>query len=686
MDKKQVWITVLAGVVLIAMVFVALHNAKVLGFVAYNGGSDIFCGSTINSASSLEYDPLCDNDVGDPSTDGGTLSLANILLNCRGHQVLGNGFAGHFGIKTSSSADSSSIYNCRVSTFSNGLNISSNNVQVIDSAVDPDNTKEVFISPSKSATFLNVTFTESGNKIVRSTGATLTVQEYVVVNVTNTTGGAVGGASVEVYNGSTGASVLTGMTGSNGLAYFNVTRQYWTDSANFNFTYFVNASNASLALSGNSSGVSLTKNVLNVVNLNITALPDTTSPLVTIQSPSGAYTTTGVTINISTNEAGVCNYSIDAGLTNYTTTANASNTGFNSTFTGTDGVSYTLKAYCWDSAGNYNGTVTSTFNIAVPAVVVTPPPSSGGGGTCGDYSWTLGSWSSCANGTQIRTGTSNCGRSKTESQSCGIICANQCSVIGRSCDGNSISTCNVNEQGCYVVSKEDCGADLMCSSGRCVELNKSVIVKENVDSAKSSDIGNNVLPAIGTGLAKIRPSNFIPHGDIPAAVVDTAAGTAAVAVVAGAGWAAWMWLAVLFLPLFAVKLRHYSISVFDSGNGLRMFDNKGKVDEMRLVRLLAALQQQFGTMVLAEKTAEGMKYLVHSGFLEVRTDGLFIITGHFSKAKDSQEFENALRGVLRGYSNRIPVLKQIERASIIGAWRALMRERRSKHELEKLAF
>ncbi|MDP1696124.1 MAG: VCBS repeat-containing protein, partial [archaeon] len=102
---------------------------------------------------------------------------------------------------------------------------------------------------------------------------------------------------------------------------------------------------------------------------------DIVPPDVTISSPSGTSTSRSINISFILDEIGYCDYSLNGGLKNNTLTT------FNSlTFTGTnssiaDG-NYTINAYCNDSVGNRNDSVSGTFAIsasAPPIVTINNP-------------------------------------------------------------------------------------------------------------------------------------------------------------------------------------------------------------------------------------------------------------------------------------------------------------------------
>ncbi len=107
---------------------------------------------------------------------------------------------------------------------------------------------------------------------------------------------------------------------------------------------------------------------------------DTTPPNVTIISPTPTtYTSSSVSIEIQTNENSTCNYSLDAGVTNYSLTSNATGTGHTASRTLTN-ANYILNAYCHDLLGNENNTENVSFRVAVPAAEEEEETSGGGGG------------------------------------------------------------------------------------------------------------------------------------------------------------------------------------------------------------------------------------------------------------------------------------------------------------------
>ncbi len=102
------------------------------------------------------------------------------------------------------------------------------------------------------------------------------------------------------------------------------------------------------------------------------------SPQVTISNPiPTTYTTNSYTINITLNEDGYCEYSLDGGTTNNTLT-NTGNRMFMSARTEVPNGNYVLNAYCNDTAGNRNYTESVNFSVSVSSAIIQV---SGGGGS-----------------------------------------------------------------------------------------------------------------------------------------------------------------------------------------------------------------------------------------------------------------------------------------------------------------
>jgi hypothetical protein len=125
-------------------------------------------------------------------------------------------------------------------------------------------------------------------------------------------------------------------------------------------------------------------------NVTISALPDTTAPVITISSPTNGSQlsagTTSTTIAITTNEDAICRYNTTnstfayADGTNFT---NTDSTNHNFTYAGlSNGQTYTLYYKCNDTSGNVNNVSTMhSFSVASAAGGNNGNNGGGGGGT-----------------------------------------------------------------------------------------------------------------------------------------------------------------------------------------------------------------------------------------------------------------------------------------------------------------
>ncbi|MCK4650231.1 hypothetical protein KAT36_03275 [Candidatus Pacearchaeota archaeon] len=105
--------------------------------------------------------------------------------------------------------------------------------------------------------------------------------------------------------------------------------------------------------------------------------PDLEPPQITIISPTTkTYTNSNILFQVSTNKNSACSYSLDSGITNYSLTANVSNTGFTASRTLTNEV-YVAQFYCRSLSNNLNSTESVSFTVDVGAA---PSVGNGGGG------------------------------------------------------------------------------------------------------------------------------------------------------------------------------------------------------------------------------------------------------------------------------------------------------------------
>ncbi|MCU0642206.1 MAG: hypothetical protein MUF61_01325 [archaeon] len=435
--------------------------------------------------------------------------------------------------------------------------------------------------------------------------------------------------------------------------------------------------------------------------LTRTVIIDTLAPNVVINDPDNStqYNSSSVGVNVTLNEAGACIYSLDNGISN-TTLTTSDNTTFTAGLAMSNG-NYTMDVYCRDIAGNWNLSQEVSFTVLAPYC---------GDGTCNggescsscssdcgscdsgctDSTWTCGDWGNCTGGTRTRQCISNCDNTKTESEECSV-CTDECSEASTYCAGNIIKECKKNSEGCYkIYTKEECGANYTCKDAVCVytyvEVEKPLPVEEDEEEKtveKSSSYGGKAW-----NWTIQKPSEYIPHGDIPAPVVDW--GVATVATGAGISiiWVILLWIAGMLAPLFLIRLKHYIVFVMDSKNKLQMFKD-GQLDRKRLHELVNLVDSDFEKLSFADKSEDMVRYLVKSGFVEARLDEPFIVAAHFTSGRNARRYKESLRKIMvkllgKHEGEKIEIAVNVERASIIGAIRAYFRKRKSEKEAEKL--
>src|SRR3989344_2929024 len=171
--KKKSELIILIGLVFLYILIVEAAN--------YSSNGD-FCGVIVYENSNI----LVPQDCLLPNI-GGTINNTGVVLDCQNNQVTGPNDNTGFGIKTNASGSNAIIKRCIVDQFQYNINISTNGTTVIDSRIinGLPGAKDFWLGPNFNATFLNVTFTQANVQV--STGSNLSVQYYVIVNVTNST-------------------------------------------------------------------------------------------------------------------------------------------------------------------------------------------------------------------------------------------------------------------------------------------------------------------------------------------------------------------------------------------------------------------------------------------------------------------------------------------------------------------
>ncbi|MBR9706296.1 S8 family serine peptidase [Candidatus Pacearchaeota archaeon] len=104
------------------------------------------------------------------------------------------------------------------------------------------------------------------------------------------------------------------------------------------------------------------------------------APEVIINTPTAVtYTSSLIIFNVTLDEDGYCEYSLDDGSTNITMSSTDNRT-WNASQTISDG-SYTARFYCNDSSGYNNYTETVSFGVSTAPIVQNNGGNNGGGGT-----------------------------------------------------------------------------------------------------------------------------------------------------------------------------------------------------------------------------------------------------------------------------------------------------------------
>ena len=124
-----------------------------------------------------------------------------------------------------------------------------------------------------------------------------------------------------------------------------------------------------------------------VGNITLTSL-DNTSSIVTITSPTNGSTVAGssMSVSVTTDENATCNYSVDAGTTNYSLTSDSAGTSHTGTATGLSDGSYVLNVYCADLQGNVNNTQNVSFSVSIPVTASSSESSGNSNYVLGVYS------------------------------------------------------------------------------------------------------------------------------------------------------------------------------------------------------------------------------------------------------------------------------------------------------------
>ncbi|MEK6886877.1 MAG: PQQ-binding-like beta-propeller repeat protein [Nanoarchaeota archaeon] len=194
---------------------------------------------------------------------------------------------------------------------------------------------------------------------------------------------------------------------------------------------------------------------------------DSARPAVTINLPTSATKTTdSFAINITLNEKGSCQYSINGGSANTSLTDSGDNKDFTATRTSVSNAAYVLSAYCIDLTGNRNYTESVSFSVSVASTDSGASSGGSGGGTIPsersktekDVTCKIGecsSWSACDYTKKRKTrtcslsGISCTEKEKIEVSACGVgVCVSDwnCGDWSSPVEGKTYRKCIDNNQ------------------------------------------------------------------------------------------------------------------------------------------------------------------------------------------------------------------------------------------------
>lgn len=190
------------------------------------------------------------------------------------------------------------------------------------------------------------------------------------VNITLPTGFLFIPTYITTSNGTNAAGTFNNNSATNQvLNWINSTAGSHLIAANSSKNFWFNAT---AATPGTYNIIVKTLNATGTFTSNISVtVNDTTKPSVSVLYPTNALnlSVSSISFNISaTDNIGMsaCLYTLNSGATNYTMTANASNTGFNATNASIADGTYTAKFYCNDTTNNLNNTAQVNFTIDTP--------------------------------------------------------------------------------------------------------------------------------------------------------------------------------------------------------------------------------------------------------------------------------------------------------------------------------
>jgi len=714
-------IIVVAVFVVLSVSMILLQEKKLTGFAVLGTN----CNQLINSPGFYEMNDNIPQSGGCHNKNGINIAASDVILDCKGHSITGDQNEYTTGINvTSNSYTNITIINCSIINFDLGINTGNSQVTIADTSITGNSTQNC-----ESATPTGCvcgSYTDGGGN-----GGCLSSSCFEnIVNSTPTNWINVG-------------CVETSMNQSRNFTEYDVNNcGTFTNITHYEYR-LLNASLANVSTdwinvgcSGNNMNQS--RNITQYDSNNLGCYQNETFVESQLVGPEWLYTSWSDWQNLSCindnmnqtrSRIKYDSYSCAENITenesqlvgpNYVNVSISSWTDFSCVNSSTKNQSRIITqqdSYSCASERNiteYQSVSCSSGYVCSNGECVASSSDGGGGGggggseSCSNECSSGAIEKSCVNSTTIKTKT--CGNYDSDSclewsdysyNSCSnneeckdgscikieINCTNECNTSDypRCKDDKTAELCLLNSSSnCYYIKEDSCSEKEKCVDGTC-KIKTTQEIKEETPTRKY----------YGSGLMNLtKPSQIIPHGDIPEVVVDTATYTAGTAIVVTGIHFLWLWLISLFLPFFLLRLRHFCLAFIDTKSLLPFvkynLDSKGKlksslINKAEIERFINILQKQFKERIIfTEATSDSYRFLFEkSGFIEIQLDSPIVINAHFSSSSRTKHFKLAFLNtikILYGTEIMNKISKSLiltkESTSMISALRNISRERK----------
>jgi len=667
-------IIVVAVFVVLSVSMILLQEKKLTGFAVLGNT----CPQTINSPGFYEMnDNIPQSGEGCSNTNGINIAASDVILDCKGHNITGNQNEYTTGIDvTSNSYTNITIINCSIINFDLGINTGNSQVTIANTSITGNSTQNC-----ESATPTGCvcgSYTDGG-------GNSGCLNSTCVENIVNST----------PTNWINVGCVETSMNQSRNFTEYDANNcGTFTNITHYEYR-LLNASLANVSTdwinvgcSGNNMNQS--RNITQYDSNNLGCYQNETFVEYQLVGPNYVNVSIGNWTDFSCVNSSTKNQSrIITQQDSYGCASERNITEYQSVACSSGYVCSNGECVASSSDGGGGGggggsescsDECSSGAIEKSCVNSTTIKTK----TCGNYDsdscleWSSYSYNSCSNNEECKDGSCI----KIE-----INCTNECNTSNypRCKDDKTAELCLLNSSSnCYYIKEDSCSEKEKCVDGTC-KITTTQEIKEETPTRKY----------YGSGLMNLtKPSQIIPHGDIPEVVVDTATYTAGTAIVVTGIHFLWLWLISLFLPFFLLRLRHFCLAFIDTKSLLPFvkynLDSKGKlksslINKAEIERFINILQKQFKERIIfTEATSDSYRFLFEkSGFIEIQLDSPIVINAHFSSSSRTKNFKLAFLNtikILYGTEIMNKISKSLiltkESTSIISALRNISRERK----------